>query len=450
MRDVHEPRYARTPDGVYLAYQVIGDGPIDLLYEMDTFAGLDLLWELPWLADAFRDLASFARLILYDRRGVGLSSRNVPLPHLETRVDDIRTVLDAAGSETAVLLGWFEAGAPLALLASTVPERVRALVWWNPGARTMRAPDYPWGSDPEYVRASLDAIGKAWGTEAYGREFVEVVAGEGEMIPPSHHAAWIRWIARASRAMATPDVAIAQERIWHETDIRGVLPSVHVPTLLMGPAGWYDDEVNYLADLMPEATVVLLPDIHPVPSDEWQRIHDEIRRFIGVRRPATDLETVLATVAFTDMVGSTERQASLGDRGWKRLVERHHALVRDTLGRWRGREADTAGDGFYATFDGPARAIRCALEIRERVRELGVEIRAGLHTGECELIDGKPGGVAVSIGARVAATAAPSEVLVTQTVKDLVAGSGLVFEDAGEHELKGVPDRWRLYRVVER
>jgi class 3 adenylate cyclase len=308
---------------------------------------------------------------------------------------------------------------------------------------------------PEDVRGSLAAIRDHWGTTAYGRKFVEGTASAGPgAVPEQDAATWIDWVARATRGMATPDVAEAHERIWYETDVRGVLPSVRVPTLLMGPASFYGpgsplrEEMDFLVGLLPDPTVRILDDIRPIPSDQWRRLHDEIRSFLGVAHPAVELDTVLATVLFTDIVGSTEHQAAMGDRAWKALVERHHAVVRETLGRWRGVEADTAGDGFYATFDGPARGIRCALEIVERVRELGIEVRAGLHTGECELIDGKAGGVAVSIGSRISALAAPSQVVVSQTVKDLVAGSGLAFEDAGEHELKGVPDRWRLYRVT--
>ena len=251
-----------------------------------------------------------------------------------------------------------------------------------------------------------------------------------------------------SRHTTTPDVARELSRIWHETDVRGVLPSVQAPALLIvreqSPA---DIEMTgYVASLMPHAVVAQVPGNYG--QDEQRPVVDVVRRFLGVERPAPELDTVLSTVLFTDIVGSTQRQAGLGDRAWKDLVMQHHGIVRSALDRWRGVENDTAGDGFYATFDGPARAIRCATEVAERVRDLGIEIRAGVHTGECEIIDDKLGGITVSIGARVSALAGPSEVVVSQTVKDLVAGSGLIFEDAGEHELKGVPDRWHLYRVV--
>jgi class 3 adenylate cyclase len=250
-----------------------------------------------------------------------------------------------------------------------------------------------------------------------------------------------------SRQTATPDVAAELSRIWHETDIRAVLPSVQVPALLVVDEHYKSDIqlAEYVASMMPDVQLALAPGLGP---EDNEALLEVVRPFLGVSRAAPELDTILATVLFTDVVGSTEKQAALGDRGWKRLVEQHHALVRDALGRWRGIENDTAGDGFYATFDGPARAIRCALEIVERVQDLGIEVRAGVHTGECELIEGKCAGITVSIGARVASRAGPSQVLVSQTVRDLVAGSGFSFEDAGEHQLKGVPDRWRLLRAV--
>jgi class 3 adenylate cyclase len=256
-------------------------------------------------------------------------------------------------------------------------------------------------------------------------------------------------MAKASRNACTPDVARSLAEIWYETDVRDVLPSVKVPTLIVAGSDQPRDRERsaYVASLIPGAETALFPG-NVLSEENTRAIADTMRRFIGVGRSATELDTVLSTVLFTDIVGSTERQAQIGDHAWKELVQRHHAVVRAALQRWRGVENDTAGDGFYATFDGPARAIRCGLEIAERVRVLGLEVRAGVHTGECELVDGKHAGITVSIGARVATLAGPSELLVSQTVKDLVAGSGLAFEDAGEHELKGVPDRWRIYRVT--
>jgi len=314
-----------------------------------------------------------------------------------------------------------------------MPERVRSIFWWYPAPRSAQAPDYPWGGTAEELDTRMQEKADHWGT----REFDD---------PDDPTFPW----AVLSRQSASPDVAIELELIWRQTDVRGALPAVTAPTLLL--AREQDREaLEYLAALMPRASVRLFPGAGDVVPEvgEQPAILREIREFIGVETIAPELDTVLSTVLFTDIVGSTERQAALGDRGWKELVGRHHAIVREALERWRGVENDTAGDGFYATFDGPARAIRCAQEVTNRVRDLGIEVRAGVHTGECTVIDGKVGGIGVAIGARVAGSAGASEVLVSQTVKDLTAGSGFTFEDAGEHELKGVPDRWHLYRVAE-
>jgi class 3 adenylate cyclase len=439
---IRETRYAKAPDGAYIAYQATGDGPIDLVWQLDWFGNVDVIWEERTFGDLFAAIARFSRLILLDRRGTGLSSRNVPAPSLETRVADLRCVLDAVGATGPVLGGMREGAAPNALLAATEPERVRSLVWYAPTARSVWTPDYPWGVKPEYVELDQRALDQ-WGTSAYGRAFIETEAAEEHEIPDVEEA----MIGLLSRHTTTPDVAREMARIWYETDIRDVLRAVRVPTLLLQ---FEEDkssveEAEYLASIMPEATLRIMPGSESTSSTTL--IADAIREFLGAEAPV-DLDTVLSTILFTDIVGSTARQAAIGDRAWKELIERHHEIVRRALTRWHGVEHDTAGDGFYATFDGPARAIRCGLEITERVRELGVEVRAGVHTGECEIVDGKHAGITVSIGARVASHAGASEVLVSQTVKDLVAGSGLVFEDAGEHELKGVPDRWHLYHVA--
>jgi class 3 adenylate cyclase len=284
-----------------------------------------------------------------------------------------------------------------------------------------------------------------WGTLEGARLFAEGEAAHGHIIAENH----LGWYARLCRNTATPDVAREMSRNWRETDVRSILPSVRVPTLLVeeGSPDRPDEETEYIASLMPSVEIVQAP-MGPLFSDDVLSLVDAIRRFVGVEPVIPELETVLATVLFTDIVGSTERQSALGDRAWKDLIQRHHAAVRSALEQWRGVEVDTAGDGFFATFDGPARAIRCALDISERVRDLGVEIRAGVHTGECERVDGKVSGIAVSTGSRISGLAGRSQVLISETVKGLVAGSGFTFEDAGEHELKGVPDRWRLYRVV--
>ena len=349
------------------------------------------------------------------------------------------------GSERPVLAGGVEGGAPNVLLAASSPERVQSIVWLGPAARNVWSPDYPWGVGPEYVEANEREL-QNWGTLEGARIWAEGESIYGRIITEDE----IRAHAKQSRHTATPDVARELTRIWYETDIRPILPSVNVRALLLDQHETQRDveETQYVASLMPQAELKVLPQGLLTSPEVLSAVVDEIRRFVGVEAPMPDFNTVLATILFTDIVGSTEKQSALGGQGWKDLLERHHAVVREALQRWRGAEADTAGDGFYATFDGPARAIRCALDITQRVRELGIEVRAGVHTGECEIVDGKCTGISVSIGARVASTAGPSEVRVSQTVKDLVAGSGLVFKDAGEHELKGVPDRWRLYSAA--
>ncbi len=439
--------YAKTPDGVYIAYQVFGDGPIDVVDLTDWPGNIDMEQEDPLGAIWFRELASFSRVIIHDRRGVGLSSRNVALPNLETRVADLLEVMDAVGSERPVMVGVYESGAPAAMLAATEPEHIHSLVWLEPNPRFAWAPDYPWGRTTEDMEAELRDL-ELWGTRAYGRAFLQDEAGRGNEMPD----AMATHFAKASRNACTPDVARELSKIWYETDVRSILPAVQVPTSIQTYPARNDVDsarARYVASLIPGVELLEMPGKGVWTEDDMVASAEEIRRFAGVQRAPVELDTILSTVLFTDIVGSTEKQASLGDHGWKGLVERHHAVVRDALGRWRGKENDTAGDGFYATFDGPARAIRCAQEVGARVRDLGIEIRAGVHTGECELIDGKIGGLSVTIGARVASNAGPSELLISQTVKDLVAGSGLSFEDAGEHELKGVPDRWHLYRVVD-
>ena len=424
--------YARTVDGAYIAYQTVGEGPIDIAWQPDLFSNVDALWQIPKYASWFRGLASFARLILHDRRCTGASSRNVDPPNLETRVSDCLAVLDATRSERPVLGGQLEGGAANALLAATMPGRVHSLFWWYPAPRSSATPDYPWGGTPEDLDRRMSERMEGWGTsESEDTDEPTMFWGLLE------------------RQTTTPDLAIELELIWRQTDVRGTLPAVTAPALLL--ARERDREaLSYLAGLLPRATVRLFPgggDSIPV-VDEQPPVLRAIKEFVGVETPVPELDTILSTVLFTDIVGSTEHLAAIGDSRWRELIQRHHDIVRSALARWRGVEQDTAGDGFYATFDGPARAIRCALELIERVHEIGPELRVGIHTGECTLMAGKVGGLGVAIGARVAAAALRSQVLVSQTVKDLVAGSGFTFEDAGEHELKGVPDRWRLYRVL--
>jgi class 3 adenylate cyclase/pimeloyl-ACP methyl ester carboxylesterase len=445
-RVIPETQYARTPDGIYIAYQVAGEGPVDLVWQFDSLGNLDLVWEEPLLGALLPKAALGERLILHDRRGTGLSSRNVSPPDLETRVADLRVVLDAVGSERPVLFGVAEGGAPNVLFAASDPERVHSIVWWEPAARMVWSPDYPWGVRPEDWVDIDERELQHWGTLEGARAWAEGEAMFGR-IPTEEE---IYWHAKLARHTGTPDVGRELSRIWYETDIRPVLPSVRVPALLLAQETYPSavEEGEYIASLMPLAEFKSMPGGQGTSSDVLSVVRDEYQRFIGLELPRLDFDTVLATILFTDIVASTENQAALGDHAWKNLIQRHHAIVREALRRWRGVENDTAGDGFFATFDGPARAIRCALDVAQRIRELGIEVRAGVHTGECEIVDGKRTGIAVSIGARVAATASPSEVRVSQTVKDLVAGSGLAFKDAGEHELKGVPDRWRLYSVA--
>ncbi len=440
---IPETRYAKTADGVHIAYQIAGDGPVDLVFVMGWTSNVEAMWDEPELARFLSRLASFSRLILFDKRGVGLSDR-VPdsqLPSLETRMDDVRAVMDAVGSDRAVVFGVSEGGPMAILFAATYPERTIALLLFGTESDWTRR----YRSSPEH----LAEIERGWGTPEFARDALR------EWAAPSHadDERLVAWLASYLRRAASPGAAIALARMNGEIDVTPALGAIHVPSLVLARPGDLDfplERVRQVALGIPGATFVELPgDAHLFWVGDQAALLDEVERFVaGLRDQEADLDRFLATVLFTDIVGSTERAAELGDRRWKELVEAHHARVRGQLARFRGREWDTAGDGFFATFDGPARAVRCALAIAGSVRELGLEIRAGLHTGECELVAGKAGGIAVSIGARVAAHAGPAEVWVSQTVKDLVAGSGLAFEDRGEHELKGLPGSWRLYRAV--
>jgi class 3 adenylate cyclase/pimeloyl-ACP methyl ester carboxylesterase len=431
MTEKMEARYVRAPDGTYIACQVLGDGPIDIAWAPDSWS-VDALWQVPKYAAWFRGLASFSRLILHDKRATGASSRNVDVPNLETRMADLRAVLDDVGADQPVLGGQLEGGAVNVLFAATMPERVRSLFWWYPSPRSTQASDYPWGGNQHDLEHWMQDIVDNWGSRNYND-------------PDDPGVPW----GLLSRQSATPDVAIQHELIWRQTDVRGTLPAVTAQALLL--ARERDRKaLEYLVGMMPRASIHLFPgggDSIPAINEQPEVLRT-IRDFVGVHTPAPELDTVLATVLFTDIVGSTERHSSLGDEWWKDLVGRHHAIVREALVRWRGVENDTAGDGFFATFDGPARAVRCAQEVVQRVRDLDIEVRAGVHTGECTVIDGKVGGLGVVIGSRIADAAAASEILVSQTVKDLTAGSGLTFQDVGDRDLKGIPEPWRLHRVA--
>jgi class 3 adenylate cyclase/pimeloyl-ACP methyl ester carboxylesterase len=443
--DIPDTHYAVTADDVYIAYQVFGDGPIDVVWQSDWPGNIDMESEDPLFALWIHEVASFARLILHDRRGIGLSSRNVALPNLETRVSDLLTVMDVVGSERPILTGVFESGAPNVLLAASKPERVHSIVWMEPTPRYAWAPDYPTGRTPGNMEVEQRDI-ELWGTVAYARAFLKDESSRGNLIPEDYAA----FIAKASRNACTPDVARAFAKIWYESDVRALLPAVQVPTTIVtkGSAGRDFDRARDVASLIPGAEFRALAGNSWTPETimSWT---EEIRRIAGVAPQAADLDRVLAAVLFTDIVGSTEHLSAVGDAEWRSILARHDERARAEIERHRGRYVDSTGDGLLATFDGPARAVRCAQAIAASVRDLGIQIRAGVHTGEVELDGDAVRGIAVHIGARVAALGGPSEVLVSQTVKDLVAGSGLVFEDRGEHELKGVPDRWRLYRVVK-
>jgi len=444
-----ETRYAVTSDGVHIAYQVSGRGPIDLLWSEGWLSHVEILWEFPVYARWMQMLGQSFRVIHFDKRGIGLSDRTAT-PDLETRMEDVRAVLDAAGSERAVLVGDGPDGGGLAAMyAATYPGRVQALILWHFHARAAWAPDYPWGQQQQPGGRHQGAdVGSRWGSETAMREYTAELGVRTQL----DDSTFIRWAARYVRYAASPGTALEQGRIWYETDLRGVLPAIHVPTLLLyrtDYAGASFEEMEYLKGLIVGSRVGAIAGVDEQAyfGDPAEVVGAIVAFADAIRSEEAQLDRVLATVLFTDIVGSSQMAAGLGDRGWRDLVERHHATVRALLARYRGVEIDTAGDGFFATFDGPARAVKCAQAIIEAVRPLGIEVRAGLHTGEVETIAGKVGGLAVIIGARVGALAGPSELLTSQTVKDLTAGSGLAFQDAGEHELKGVPERWHLYRA---
>jgi pimeloyl-ACP methyl ester carboxylesterase len=436
-----ETRFARNKEG-HVAYQVIGDGPRDLVFVPSWASNVDAMWEEPSLARFLRRLATFSRLICFDKRGTGVSDP-VPLaalPTLEQWMEDICTVMDAAGSEQTMLLGDAEGGQMAMLFAATYPERVSALVLVNTAARHLRDADYPWGLPARSVPAFLDRMEERWGT-----------GGVVDILAPSlaHDARFRRWYSRYERLALSPHAAATMYATQFERDLRGVLPTIRVPTLVLHRAGnphLAVEHGRYLAEHIPGAKYVeLAGEDHYFHVGDTDGLLAEIEEFLTGVRPMAEFDRVLATVLFTDIVGSTEHAAVLGDRSWRALLDSHNGIVRRELNRHRGREVQTAGDGFLATFDGPARAIRCASTIRDEVLPLGIEIRAGLHTGECQLMGDDVGGIAVHIGARVAGEAGASEVLVSSTVKDLVAGSGIRFVDRGFRILKGVPGEWRLF-----
>jgi class 3 adenylate cyclase len=444
--DIPETHYAKTVDGVHIAYSVVGAGPIDLVWAPGTVSHVEVYWEEPGLARFMGRLASFSRVMLFDKRGTGMSDYATEAATLEERMDDIRSVMDACESERAVLFGPSE-GAPLcAVFAATYPERTVGVILYGGYAKGLPAEDYPWAPTREEQLAEMSRDEDSWGawTDEYFLDFAPSMAGD---------ARFFGWLRKLFRIGASPGASRALAMMNMEVDVTNVLPAIRVPALVLHRTGdriCKVEEGRYLAERIPGARYIELPGEDHIPwVGDSDSIIREIETFATQTWREVEPDRVLATVMFTDIVGSTAKAATLGDSGWKDLLGEHHARIRTQLSRFRGTELDTAGDGFFAVFDGPARAINCAKSIHRALAEIGLEARIGVHCGECERMDGKVGGLAVHVGARVASLAGPGHVLVSQTVKDLTAGSGLTFEDAGEHELKGIPDRWHLYRVVD-
>ena len=436
-----ETRYAKSGD-LRIAYQVHGDGPIDLLFAPGYLSHLEQNQWWPSYAAFLERLASFSRLIIFDRRGTGLSDRILELGSFEELMDDIGAVLDATGSERAALFGGAEGGPMCALFAATFPERTSALVLGASYARRTWAPDHPWGLDEDAQRHILEGYEERWGRRGFGTRSAPSLVDDER---------FQTWYAQAQRFAGTPAAARAWFRITMDIDIRAVLPAIRVPTLVMHRVG---DQIvpvesgRYLADHIPGARYVEAQGVDHFPfAGDPEPLVGEVEEFLTGTRSTRERDRVLATVLFTDIVDSTRRAVELGDRRWTELLSEHHRVARNALERHRGRIVRVEGDGTLSTFDGPARAVSCAGAIKEAAGALGLEIRAGLHTGEVELGPTGIEGIAVHIGARVASLAEPGEVLVSSTVKDLVVGSGLEFADRGAHELKGVPGEWRIYAL---
>jgi class 3 adenylate cyclase len=435
-------RFTRRGD-VHVAYRVVGEGPIDLVYAQGAYTHLEIEWELPAFRRYCERLAEFTRLILFDKRGMGMSDRVPGTTTLEERMDDVRAVMDAVGSERAAVMGESEGG-PLAMLfAAADPKRTAALILQGAEVRERADKAWPWGeSTEEEFESAMATLPDWWGNGLGIDTIAPSVAGQE----------WAReWFGRVQVHSNTPGGAEAFMCMAFDIDVRHIAPAINVPTFIVHATG---DKVcpvengRFLASAIPGARYVELPGEDHVPWFAPDDVLAEIREWLTGQREAATPDRVLATVLFTDLVGSTARATELGDRRWRELLEQHHAAVRHELERFGGRELDTAGDGFFATFDGPARAIRCALAIVEAVQPLGLDVRTGLHTGEVELLGSKVAGIAVNIGARVAARAGAGEVLVSGTVRDLVAGSGIAFADRGVAELKGIPGEWRVSVVV--
>jgi class 3 adenylate cyclase len=435
-----ETRYARSGE-FSIAYQVIGDGPLDLVHIPGLISNLDVAWEYPKYRRFIERLARFARVVVYDKRGCGLSDPVSEPPAVEERIDDTRAVMDAEGIERAAVFGSSEGASLTAFFAAAYPQRVSHAILYGSFARlTPDPPDYPFGFDPAFLENGIEAVDETWGEGMMLTVLAPSLLGTDEQ----------KWWGRFERAAMSPRSVKLLMAANIELDMREVLPLINVPTLALHR----DGDVNqieggrYVADRIPNARMVELRG-----DDHWPWVGDpdevcaHVEEFVTGHRPEADPDRVLATVLFTDIVGSTERATELGDRRWRELLDTHEEVTREQLERHSGREIKTTGDGVLATFDGPARGIRCAREISEQIDRLGVRIRAGLHTGECELRNGDVGGIAVHIGARVMAEAGPGEVLVSRTVKDLTVGSDIAFEERGSRELKGVPGEWELFAV---
>lgn len=435
-------RYARS-GSVSIAYQVLGDGPRDLVMVGGWVSHLEAAWEQPLVARLYTRLASFNRLIIFDKRGTGMSDRvaDRDLPTLEQRMDDVRAVMDAVGSERAAIFGVSEGAGMAMLFAGTYPERAIALITFGGFACRIWHADYPWAPKPEERQGFFDAIERNWGTDMDLSDLAPSLKGD--------HA-FNRWLSNYVRLSASPGSALALAKMNTQIDIRNILSAIRVPTLVLHRTGDTDaniEEGRYLAEHIPHARFVELPgDDHLPYAGDQDGVVDEIEEFLTGIRPARRADRVLATVLFTDLVGSTALAASLGDAAWRSRLEQHHAIVRGELARFRGEEMTSTGDGFLATFDGPARAVRCAAAIRDELGKAGLAVRAGLHTGEVERMGDNVGGVAVHLGSRVVSLANGGEILTSRTVKDLVAGSGIVFEDWGSRDLKGLGE-WQVYRV---
>jgi class 3 adenylate cyclase len=435
--DVPDVSYARSGD-VAIAYQAVGEGPPDLVF-VPFFTSLFTLWQLPSLANFLSLLAAGRRLVVLNTRGTGLSDQPRGIT-IESRMDDLRAVIDDVRADRVSLLAVGQTTAPCVLFATTYPERVERVVLYRPFTRGARSPDYPWAPPRDYLLERLRESRRTWGDRG------ELETRARLMNPQwADDDAYVEWFVWNTRLAVSPGAMVEFRRMWLETDVTDVLPSIRVPTLVLSKAD-ARDECEHIASQIPESEHVVLPGVGQA-LHETKDAAEAIISFLAAKQLRTTLDRVVATVLFTDIVDSTLHAVRLGDRDWRNLLAQHNALVRDRLSEYRGHELDTAGDGFLATFDGPGRAIACALAVIHDLRSIGIDVRAGLHTGEFERLEGKLAGIGVTVGARVAAQARGGEVLVSSTVRDLVAGSGLEFEDRGAHELKGVPGEWRLYAV---